>query len=124
VDVRLNVTNILFNTTISFKIEALNGDNFLKSVEHADSTYFTWEGITEVDVLNIKPGETKGISLKAIFFEKGVYDILKFKFTFFLIKKTKDIVEPVPYKDIVMVDSIYETKVFNSLKEMYLVEID
>ena len=74
-------------------------------------------------IINNKQKETRTLSLKAIFFEKGLYDILKFKFTFFLIKNSKDIVDPVPYKEIVTVDSKYETKVFNSIREQYLVEI-
>mmetsp|Transcript_28086 Transcript_28086/g.24815 ORF Transcript_28086/g.24815 Transcript_28086/m.24815 type:complete len:203 (-) Transcript_28086:32-640(-) len=122
VPIQLHLSNVTGNQTLAFKLNALNSDMPLTQKEVQGSRFFIWEGVTEREFENMKPSDVISINLKAVFFEKGVYDIARFRFTFYFDRRNWELKVGLSYSDLSS-NSNYLTQVFSSEQETCLIEI-
>jgi len=94
--ISLKLKNLHPSLPISFRFEIAprNLEKDDTSKQETITPNFTWCGITNRIIKNLMPKEIREIKLKACFTKYGIYDINRFKFSFYKSGETGEYVSP------------------------------
>lgn len=128
VPVKIQVKNLYNINPISLQFEAVNLDEGYRNAFDLNCKFFVWEGQTEQDIYDLKFNEIAELNLQATFYGPGLYDLNRFKFTFYKHRDDERLVPPKEAVSILQVQSVINPirpiPLFSQEKEIYNIKVN